>query len=145
MQSRDFSSSHGLKPQPEKFSVRQFEPNFLGENRYRFKNGDIWEFTGDQHNKSFILNTQGKYTIASTGTTYIGNFVQGKITGAGEAHFADGNRFTGLWSDTGCEGTLMYATGDCYCGGFTESLRNGFGVCEYLNGKYQLPVPLVSH
>ncbi len=132
---RDLSSSRGQKAEPaERFSVRQFEPKFLGENRFRFKNGDIWEFTGELHNKSQILNTQGKYTIAGTGTVYSGIFAQGKIVGSGEARFADGNRLVGFWSQKGCEGTLMYASGDCYSGGLAESIRSGFGVCEYLNG-----------
>ncbi len=134
-QSRDFSSSHGQKAEPaERFSVRQFEPKFLGENRYRFKNGDIWEFTGEIHNKSQILNTQGKYTLSNTGAVYSGIFVQGKIVGSGEAQYADGNRLVGFWSEKGCEGTLMYASGDCYSGGLAESVRCGFGVCEFVNG-----------
>jgi hypothetical protein len=132
---RDLSSSRGQKSEPvDKISVRQFEPKFLGENRYRFKNGDIWEFTGELHNKSQILNTQGKYTISSTGTVYSGIFAQGKIVGCGEAWYADGNRLFGFWSEKGCEGTLMYASGDSYSGGLAESVRSGFGVCEFLNG-----------
>ena len=123
---------------PEKsFSVRSFEPKPLGDDRYQFTNGDVWEFTAETFTRNQILNTRGNYTIASTGTMYSGLFTDGKLRGEGKASFPDGSRLSAIWSGTTCEGTMYFSSGDIYSGELVEGMRDGYGICEYVTGTFQ--------
>ena len=63
------------KPKP--FALGSLEPKAAADGRFKFPNGDLWEFTGDQKSKTLTLNAPGRYTLAKTGTIYSGTFVRG--------------------------------------------------------------------
>jgi len=68
-----------------------------------------------------------------SGTTYIGEFAEGKFNGIGVMIYANGNKFFGRWVDDARNGygKLFLANGTRYEGEFENNKFEGYGTFQY--------------
>lgn len=101
-----------------------------------YNNGDIYEgeITG------ILRNGKGKMTYYSTGESYVGPFVNDKITGIGVYYFSNNTVYSGSLVDNKKEGygEITYSDGSTYKGNFSNDMMNGYGVYVWADGsKYE--------
>lgn len=74
------------------------------------------------------LNGFGKYLFAN-GSTYEGNFVNGRGSGKGKVTNTDGSSYVGDFRDGKMEGRgiFLYANGNTYDGGWLNNVKSGQG------------------
>ncbi|MDX1685931.1 MAG: caspase family protein [Saprospiraceae bacterium] len=80
-------------------------------------------------------NGQGTYRFKD-GSTFEGEFVNGKIGQNGILYFANGDKYLGEWKDQKRhgQGKMIFATGDIYRGNFVENRFSGYGEITYIEG-----------
>merc|ERR1712087_759914 len=66
---------------------------------------------------------------AAVGTTYVGEWKEGKRHGAGRMTFTDGSIYMGDWKygKRHGRGTYTYKCGDYYTGGWSAGAKHGAG------------------
>lgn len=82
-----------------------------------------------------LVNGQGTHTFAD-GTSYTGEFKDGKRNGQGTLTWPDGNKYTGECKDDKFNGlgTFLFANGDKYSGEYQDDVKYGQGTMTYANG-----------
>lgn len=103
-----------------------------GYGKYRFANGSTYE-------GNFVNGrASGKGHIVNTdGSSYVGEFVSGKMEGKGIYLYANGNTYNGGWLNNvkSGQGTqTSKASDELYVGQFANDKRNGKGKATYKNG-----------
>lgn len=97
--------------------------------------------------KGDCQNGHGTYRFED-GSTFEGEFINGRIGQEGILNFANGDKYLGEWKDQKRhgKGKMIFATGDVYVGEFRENLFSGYGEITYLEGdvykgqwEYNLP------
>ncbi len=97
-----------------------------------YSTGDVYEgeFSG------FYRHGEGKMTYAESGNTYVGSFVEDKISGVGVYESFDGSRYEGEFSDgkKSGNGKFTWSDGTYYEGGFLDNMKHGTGKHVWADG-----------
>lgn len=114
-----------------------------GELEGAFRENQFWSGTYT------VSNTSGSYKVDylggemcsaeihfSDGTTYSGDFSDGKLNGTGEMYYANGDTYAGAYRDgvRSGYGTYVWVTGDQYKGHWTDDVIDGKGVYTFASG-----------
>lgn len=85
--------------------------------------------------KGDCVNGYGE-AVFSSGSRYIGTFVNRKPHGYGTMIFPEGHHYTGSWKNQYREGkgTFTFADGDVYEGDFVQNTFEGLGVMTFKSG-----------
>lgn len=85
--------------------------------------------------KGDCVNGYGE-AVFSSGSRYIGTFVNRKPNGYGTMIFPEGHHYTGSWKNQYREGkgTFTFADGDVYEGDFVQNTFEGLGVMTFKSG-----------
>lgn len=85
--------------------------------------------------KGDCFNGYGTYDYPN-GSSYVGEFMDGKPHGKGILYFSNGNKYIGHWAGSyrEGEGRFVYSEGHEYRGQFLRDAFHGFGVMSYANG-----------
>ena len=119
-------STEEEEPQPYTFtladgSTLEGSENYTGQATAGYENGD--QYVGGF--VSGLREGSGVYTWKS-GATYSGTYVCNSRSGRGKLSYPDGSWFDGIFADGQRSfGTVRYANGDAYHGGFVGGLRHG--------------------
>lgn len=95
-----------------------------------------WSFSSTaQCIKGNCQNGHGTYQFED-GSTFVGEFKNGKIGSKGILTFKNGDQYIGDWKEQKRhgKGRLKFASGDVYFGMFKENKFNGYGEFEYIEG-----------
>ena len=90
--------------------------------------------------KNNVPNGYGTLTLSSgenTGTSYLGQYKNGKAHGQGKTSWPNGNSHTGSYKKGNADGlgTKIWSNGSQYTGHFLDNKRHGQGKYTYLDGR----------
>ncbi len=112
---------------------------FFGELKEgKFFQGDFTFLDGTTFSGNWIdgkLNGQGTST-SKNGTVYVGEWKDNKKNGKGTLTMADGSKYVGEWKDNILSGSIIYyfTDGSVFTGVMENDEIIGYGTCTYPNG-----------